>query len=374
MIKEIMSKLTIPASDFSDLFQAVQFGPYKLANRIVMAPLTRSRAQKGDVPSTMAAEYYRQRASAGLIIAEATQISPQGKGYAYTPGIYNRAQVEAWKSVTDAVHKEDGHIFLQLWHVGRISHPSLQIDHALPVAPSAIKPEGKAFTEDGFVPFETPHALELNEIADIIEQYRIASQYALDAGFDGVEIHAANGYLIDQFLRDSTNKRSDRYGGTLENRTRLLVEVTAAVVSIWGADRVGVRLSPISPANDIADSDPATLFSYVVEQLNAFHLLYLHLVEGATGGPRQVEHGFDLQQLRKKFNGLYMGNNGYDRQMAISSRQQGLADLVAFGRPFISNPDLVTRLKLDVPLNELDTATFYGGGAKGYIDYPLLDR
>jgi N-ethylmaleimide reductase len=369
-----MSNVNTATSDFSDLFQAVQFGPYKLSNRIVMAPLTRSRAQQGDIPSKLAAGYYRQRASAGLIIAEATQISPQGKGYAYTPGIYNRAQVEAWKSVTDAVHEEGGCIFLQLWHVGRISHPALQIDNVLPVAPSAIRPEGNAFTEDGFVPFVTPRALELNEIAGIVAQYREASQYALDAGFDGVEIHAANGYLLDQFLRDSTNKRSDIYGGTLENRTRLLLEVTAAVVSVWGAERVGVRLSPISPANDIADSDPATLFSYVVEQLNAFKLLYLHLVEGATGGPRHVENGFDLQQLRKSFNGLYIGNNGYDRQMAITSRQQGLADLVAFGRPFISNPDLVTRLKLDAPLNKLDSDTLYGGGAKGYTDYPRLDQ
>jgi N-ethylmaleimide reductase len=369
-----MSSVNIPTSDFSDLFQAVQFGPYKLSNRIVMAPLTRSRAQKGDIPSTMAAEYYRQRASAGLIIAEATQISPQGKGYAYTPGIYNRAQVEAWKSVTDAVHKEGSCIFLQLWHVGRISHPALQPNQALPVAPSAVKPEGQAFTEAGFVPFVTPRALELGEIVGIVAQYRQAAQYALDAGFDGVEIHAANGYLLDQFLRDSTNKRNDIYGGTIQNRSRLLLEVTTAVVSVWGAERVGVRLSPLSPANDIADSNPENLFSYVVEQLNTFGLLYLHLVEGVTGGPRQVKDGFDLQQLRKLFNGLYIANNGYDRNLAISVRQQGLADLVAFGRPFIANPDLVARLKLDVPLNTLDADTLYGGGAKGYTDYPLLDQ
>lgn len=369
-----MSSVNKPTSDLSDLFQAVQFGPYKLSNRIVMAPLTRSRGQKGDIPSAMAAEYYRQRASAGLIIAEATQISPQGKGYAYTPGIYNRAQVEAWKLVTEAVHKEGGCIFLQLWHVGRISHPALQINNALPVAPSAIKPEGQAFTEAGFVPFVTPRALELDEIAGIFAQYRQAAQYALDAGFDGVEIHAANGYLLDQFLRDGTNKRDDIYGGTLENRARLLLEVTAAVVSVWGAERVGIRLSPVSPANDIADSDPETLFSYVVQQLNAFGLLYLHLVEGVTGGPREVEGGFDLQRLRKLFNGLYIANNGYDRDLAISARQQGLADLIAFGRPFISNPDLVARLKLDAPLNPLDNDTLYGGGAKGYIDYPLLDQ
>jgi len=355
-----------------DLFKPVQFGPYTLSNRIAMAPLTRSRAQKGDIPSLLAPEYYRQRAGAGLIIAEATQISPQGKGYAFTPGIYNSAQVEGWQAVTDAVHQAGGHIFLQLWHVGRISHPALQPNGELPVAPSAIKPEGNAFTEQGFVPFVTPRALETDEIPGIIEQYRVASQNALDAGFDGVEIHAANGYLIDQFLRDSTNHRTDAYGGSLENRTRLLNEVTAAVVSVWGTKRVGVRLAPISPANDISDSDPETLFTYVVEQLNKFNLLYLHLVEGATGGPRQVENGFDLQILRRLFNGIYIGNNGYDRELALTARQQGLVDLVAFGRPFISNPDLVERLKLNAPLNEWDVDTFYGGGAKGYIDYPFL--
>jgi len=356
----------------SDLFQPVQFGPYKLSNRIVMAPLTRSRAQKGDIPSLLAPEYYRQRATAGLIITEATQISPQGKGYAFTPGIYNSAQVDGWKSVTEAIHKEGGRIFLQLWHVGRISHPALQPNGELPVAPSAIKPVGYAFTEEGFVPFVTPRALETNEIPGIIEQYRVASQYALDAGFDGVEIHAANGYLIDQFLRDGTNHRTDTYGGSLENRTKLLLEVTAAIITIWGAERVGVRLSPISPANDILDSDPATLFTYVVEQLNQFGLLYLHLIEGDTGGARQVENSFDLQILRRLFNGIYIGNNGYDRELAVTARQQGLVDLVAFGRLFISNPDLVERLQRATPLNKLDTDTLYGGGAKGYIDYPFL--
>jgi N-ethylmaleimide reductase len=361
-------------AEVSDLFVPFQFGPYKLSNRIVMAPLTRSRAQAGDLPSLLAAQYYRQRSTAGLIITEATQISAQGKGYAFTPGIYNNAQVEGWKSVTAAVHQDGGRIFLQLWHVGRISHPSLQPSHALPVAPSAIKPEGKAFTEGGFLPFVTPRALETSEIAGIVEQYHAASQYALDAGFDGVEIHAANGYLIDQFLRDSTNHRTDIYGGSLENRTRLLMEVTAAVVSVWPADRVGVRLSPISPANDISDSDPATLFSYVVEQLNKFNLLYLHVIEGATGGSRSVEDGFDLQLLRKLFNGVYIGNNGYDREMAIAAREHNLVDMVAFGRPFISNPDLVARLKLNATLNKLDVDTLYGGGAKGYIDYPFLNN
>jgi N-ethylmaleimide reductase len=317
-------------------------------------------------------EYYRQRASAGLIIAEATQITPEGKGYAYTPGIYNAAQVEAWKAITSAVHEKGGRIFLQLWHVGRISHPALQPNGALPVAPSAVKPEGKAFTEEGFVPYVTPRALETAEIPRLVEEYRVASKNALDAGFDGVEIHAANGYLIDQFLRDKTNQRTDAYGGSLENRARLLMEVTQAVTSVWGSDRVGVRLSPISPANDIAESDPATIFTYVVEQLNKFKLLYLHLVEGATGGPREVENGFDLQVLRRLFNGIYIGNNGYDRELAVKVREEGLADLVAFGRPFISNPDLVDRLRLAAPLNQLNADRLYGGGADGYTDYPFL--
>jgi N-ethylmaleimide reductase len=367
-----MSNSTTATSAQSDLFEPLQFGPYLLKNRIVMAPLTRSRAQKGDIPSQFAAEYYEQRASAGLIIAEATQISPQGKGYAYTPGIYNEAQVEGWKKITAAVHEKGGCIFLQLWHVGRISHPALQPDRALPVAPSAIQPAGEAFTEEGNLPHVTPRALETSEIPGLIEQYRVAARHALDAGFDGVEIHAANGYLIDQFLRDATNHRTDAYGGSLENRTRLLLEVTTAVVSVWGADRVGIRLSPISPANDIADSDPATLFTHVVGQLNQFGLLYLHLVEGATGGPREVENGFDLQVLKRLFKGIYIGNNAYDLDLAVKARQEGLADLIAFGRPFISNPDLVDRLRLAAPLNAMDKGTLYGGGAKGYIDYPFL--
>jgi len=266
------------------------------------------------------------------------------------------------------------YFFLQLWHVGRISQPALQIDNATPVAPSAIKPEGQTFTAAGFVPLVTPRAFELSEIAGIVAQYRQATPYALDAGFDGVEIHAANGYLLDQFLRDSINQRNHIYNGTLEHRTRLLVEVITAIVSFWAAERVGIRLSPLSPANEIAGSVPETLFSDVVQQLNTFGLLYLHLLEAVTGGLSQVEGGFDLQRLRKRFNGLYIANNGYDRGLAISARQQGLADLIAFGRPFIANPDLVARLKLDAPLNSLDNDTLYGGGAKGYIDYPLLDQ
>ena len=356
----------------SDLFQSVELGPYTLANRIVMAPLTRSRANKDDAPNEMHAEYYGQRATAGLIISEATQISRQGKGYAFTPGIHSDTQVAGWKKVTDAVHAKGGRIFLQLWHVGRISHPDLQENGALPVAPSAIKPEGKAFTEAGFVPFVTPRALELDEIPGVVEQYRVAAENAKRAGFDGVEVHGANGYLLDQFLRDGTNKRTDAYGGSIENRARLLLEATEAVVKVWGGDRVGIRLSPISPANDIADSNPEPLFSYVVEQLNRFGLAYLHLVEGATGSSRAVTGQVDLQKLRSLFKGLYVANNLIDRDAALELRRTNAADLVAFGRPFISNPDLVERLRIDAPLTPANHETFYGGGAEGYTDYPFL--
>lgn len=362
---------TQPAND-TVLFESVQLGPLRLPNRIVMAPLTRSRAKDGDVPSDLAIEYYTQRATAGLIIAEATQISPSGKGYVYTPGIYNDAQVVAWKRITDAVHAKGGHIFLQLWHVGRISHPSIQPDGALPVAPSAIKPEGQAYTEDGFVAMVTPRALETAEMPGIVAQYRVAAQNALAAGFDGVEIHAANGYLLDQFLRDKTNRRTDAYGGSIENRTRLLREVTDAVVGIWGGDRVGVRISPLSKFGDIADSKPQALFTQVVKVLNPFKLAYLHVIEGDTGGERDVTGGFDLQILRSDFNGLYMANNGYDLALARETLGVNRADLIAFGRLYIANPDLVERLRSGAPLNTPDPATMYGGGAEGYVDYPFL--
>jgi N-ethylmaleimide reductase len=356
----------------SDLFKPMQLGPLQLANRIVMAPLTRSRAKEDDIPGDLALQYYVQRANAGLIIAEATQISPQGKGYILTPGIYSAAQVQAWKKINDAVHAAGSKIFLQLWHVGRISHPSIQIDGVLPVAPSAIKPEGQSYTNDGFVPMVTPRALETSEMASIVEQYRIAAHNAKEAGFDGVEIHAANGYLLDQFLRDKTNQRTDAYGGSIENRARLVLEVTDAVVKVWGGDRVGIRLSPLSSFGDIGDSNPQALFTYVVEQLNAFNLVYLHAIEGDTGGAREVPGGFDLQILRRLFNGLFMANNGYDLDLALTARTEGKADLIAFGRPYIANPDLVERLRIGAPLNKPDPATMYGGAAGGYIDYPTL--
>lgn len=357
----------------SDLFRPVQLGPLQLANRIVMAPLTRSRASEHGVPTALMVEYYAQRASAGLIITEGANISAQGRGYAFTPGLYNDAQIEGWRRVTDVVHARGGKIFPQLWHVGRISHPSLQPGGALPVAPSAIRPGGDSFTEAGFQPCVTPRALDTAEIPGIVEQYRCAAKNALAAGFDGVEIHAANGYLIEQFLRDSTNRRTDAYGGSRENRARLLLEVTKAVAGVCGGDRVGVRLSPVSPVNGAElDSDPAGTYAYVVEQLNAFGLAYMHVIEGATQGPRDVPEGFDFQILRRAFNGLYMANNGYDLELAVEARRRNLADLISFGRLYIANPDLVERFRAGAPLNIPHDSTFFGGGAVGYTDYPSL--
>jgi N-ethylmaleimide reductase len=356
----------------TDLFDPARLGPLELKNRIVMAPLTRSRVGEDGVPGPMNAQYYAQRASAGLIVTEATNISPQGRGYAWTPGVFNDAQVAGWRGVTDAVHAAGGLIVCQLWHVGRISHPSLQPDGVLPVAPSAVKPEGQAFTREGFQPHVTPRALETGEIEGVVEQYRHATVCAREAGFDGVEVHAANGYLIDQFLKDKTNLRTDRYGGSVENRTRFLKEVVAAVVGAWSADRVGIRFSPISPANDIADSDPRPVFMEAVRVIDRAGLVYMHLVEGATQGPREVPGGFDLQVMRRAFTGQYIANNGYDLDLAIRARASGAADLIAFGRPFIANPDLVERFKTGAPLAELDRATLYGGDAHGYTDYPAL--
>ncbi|KTD63391.1 alkene reductase [Legionella shakespearei] len=356
----------------TDLFDPMQLGSLTLANRIVMAPLTRSRAGKGDVQGLMHAEYYAQRASAGLIISEATQISPQGKGYAFTPGMYSQEQVAGWRLVTEAVHAKGGKIFAQLWHVGRISHPDLQPDNQLPVAPSAIRPNGKAFTETGFKDFVTPRALDLGEISGIIDQYAHAAACAKEAGFDGIELHAANGYLIEQFLSDKTNQRADRYGGSIANRARLLFEVLDALVSVWPSDRVGIRLSPVSHANDIDDSTPMETFSYVVKGLNAYNLAFLHCVEGETIGPRTIPDDFSFPELRSLFKGIYMANNGYDLQMAIKAREENTADLICFGRLFLANPDLVERLKTGAELVQAPKETWYGGGAKGYTDWPTL--
>lgn len=357
----------------TDLFDPVQLGPYTLANRIVMAPLTRSRADDAGVPGELQATYYRQRASAGLIVSEATNISPQGKGYIRTPGIWSPAQVEGWKLTTKAVHDKGGRIFLQLWHVGRVSHPDIQPGGALPVAPSAIRAENQqAYTYDGFKPLVTPRALETAEIEGVVADYGRAAKNALAAGFDGVEIHSANGYLLQQFLSDKTNKRTDRYGGSIENRTRIVVEVVDAVTKVWGGDRVGIRLSPLTKFADIGDSNPEPVYLSLIEQINPYKLGYLHVVEGDTGGERNPPGGFDLQSLHRAFNGLYMANNSYTLELAIEARAKNLADLICFGRPFISNPDLVTRLREGAPLAAADPNTFYAGEEHGYTDYPAL--
>ncbi|ODS00775.1 alkene reductase [Methyloceanibacter methanicus] len=356
------------------LFSPLDLGDLTLPNRIVMAPLTRNRALPGgDVPHALNATYYAQRASAGLIISEGTQISPEGKGYIQTPGIHSDEQVVGWKTVTDAVHEAGGRMFAQLWHVGRISHVSLLPGGQAPVAPSPIAAKSQTFIATGFADVSEPRALDTGEIARVVGDYRTAAENAKAAGFDGVEIHAANGYLIDQFLRDGTNKREDEYGGTPDKRTRFLAEVLEAVASVYPSKRVGVRFSPFSSFNDMTDSDPLTTFSAAIARANDAKLGYVHLVEGETGGPRSFPKGA-IQTLRANFSGAYMANNAYDRQMAIDAVESGQADLVAFGSLFIANPDLVKRFRQDAPLNTPDPQTFYGGDAAGYTDYPTLDE
>ena len=357
----------------SKLFDPYKLGAVTLTNRVVMAPLTRNRAIEGLVPNPLAVEYYGQRASAGLLITEASQISQQGQGYQDTPGIYTKEQIAGWRKVTDHVHERGGHIYIQLWHVGRISHTSLQPNGGAPVAPSAIPAKGKTFVGGTFADVSAPRALELSEIPGIIDDFKRASANALEAGFDGVEIHAANGYLLDQFAKDGANKRTDAYGGSIENRARLILEVSKAVAAEAGAARTGIRISPVTPANDISDSNPQPLFDHIVDGLNALKLVYLHVVEGATGGPRD-NAPFDYDSLRKRFSGTYIANNGYNFKLANEVLDKNKADLIAFGKLFISNPDLVERLKLGAPLNEFDKSTFYGGGAKGYTDYPALGQ
>ncbi len=356
----------------TNLFSPVTLGSITLKNRVVMAPLTRNRAGEGGVPHSLNATYYSQRAGAGLIVTEATPISAMAHGYPALPGIYNDAQIAGWKLVTEAVHAKGGKIVLQLWHVGRISHPSLLPNGALPVAPSAIKPAGQAFTYQGLQDFVEPRALEVRELPAIIQDYIHASKCALAAGFDGVEIHAANGYLLDQFLRDGSNKRSDSYGGSFENRTRFLLEVTQAVVTTLGADKVGLRLSPANPFNDMKDSNPQALFNYVVEALNSFNLAYLHVVEGGVPGGGDADP-FDFVALRKLFKGKYMANLGYDKARGNAAIAGGHADVVAYGVPFLANPDLVERFAVNATLNEADPSTFYGGSEHGYTDYPFME-
>jgi N-ethylmaleimide reductase len=360
-------------TDTLKLFQPTRIGDIEVANRVVMAPLTRCRADEaaGDVPgSAINIEYYRQRSNAGLIISEGTQVSPQGKGYMATPGIYSDEQVAGWKPITQAVHDAGSKIVAQIWHVGRITHPDLT-GGAQPIAPSAVQPKIAAYTRNGKVDAPVPHALSVAEIQEVVNQYRRGAANAMRAGFDGVEIHGANGYLVDQFLRDGANHRTDLYGGSVENRCRFALEVVDACVAEIGAGRVGIRLSPVSPANDSSDSHPQAVFGHLVEELNKRGIAFIHFVEGATGGPRDVP-GFDYAGARQAFKGTYIANNGYTRDMAIEAIASGRADAIAFGRPYIANPDLVQRLKLNAPLNAAVPKTFYAPGAVGYTDYPTL--
>jgi len=353
----------------TNLFTSITIGDLELPNRIVMAPLTRNRAGEGNVPQAMGVTYYQQRASAGLIITEATQVSPEGIGYPATPGIHSQEQIDGWRKVTEAVHSKGGHIFLQLWYCGRISHPSLLPDEQTPVSASAIKPEGEAVTYTGMQPYVQPRSLTREDITGLIEQYRQATQNAQTAGFDGVEVHAANGYLIDQFLRDGTNQRDDEYGGSVENRTRLLQQVIEAVSDAWQPGKIGVRISPENGFNDIKDSQPQVTFNYVVKALSGKGLAYLHVVEGdmVTG-----ERNIDYCQIRDHFDGPYMANCGYTLEKAQTALEQGDADLVSFGSLYIANPDLPERFKAGAELNTPDQNTFYGGDEHGYTDYSTM--
>jgi N-ethylmaleimide reductase len=366
------------------LFQPIKLGPYDLRHRIVMAPLTRSRAGPGNVPTPLMAAYYAQRASAALIISEATQVSMQGQGYAWTPGIHTREQVDDWRMVTAAVHASGGLIFLQLWHVGRISHPALQPDNMLPVAPSAIKADAMAFIENDEgqgenVPCIKPRALDNEEMPYIVRQYERGAKNAIRAGFDGIEVHGANGYLIDQFIETKSNRRSDNYGGSVENRSRLLMQVIEVVSGIFGPERVGVRLSPMGTFNDMGDEHPELTFGHIAEKLNDFKLAYLHVINPAAAAlekrvppPPQAMKMVDI--MRNKYRGLLMLAGGFDHDTAEEWLEQGKADLIAFGRKFLANPDLPERFRERAPLNPDDPSTYYGGGAKGYTDYPTLKQ
>ena len=363
------------------LFSPLAVGPYELAHRIVMAPLTRMRAsQPGNVPSALNAEYYAQRATeGGLIISEGSQISLAGQGMPATPGIHTAEQITGWKAVTDAVHCKGGKIFLQLWHVGRISHSSHQPGGALPIAPSAIAAKGQAFTA-AFerVPFETPQAIDIDLMPLLIDVYAQAAANAKQAGFDGVEIHGANGYLIEQFLQARTNQRTEQYGGSIENRTRLLLEVVEAVSEVWGSDRVGVRLSPFGIANDSGEDDPLRLYGHVIRELDRLHLAYLHLIEPRASGAGQAEVDHKnvpsaAELFRPAWSGTLIAAGNFRPETAQAALTAGHADAIAFGRLFIANPDLPERIRRGAPLNPYHRPTFYGGGPEGYTDYPTLD-
>ena len=360
------------AGEVRPLLEPFRLGPLELPNRVVMAPMTRNRAGEGNAPTEMNATYYRQRASAGLIVTEATPVEPRGHGYPAIPGIYTDRQEQGWERVVKAVHDEGGRIFLQLWHAGRISHPSTQPNGTKPVAPSAVRPEGSVQTVEGEREFVTPRALSTAEVDALVEDFRAAALRAREAGFDGVELHAANGYLVDQFLRDGTNRRSDRYGGSIEHRTRFLLEVTRVLIEVWGADQVGVRLSPLNPFNDMEDSDPEATFGRAAERLGEAGIVYLHVVEPEA--PEGKDEHPVVSRMREGFGGTLMVNGGYDAEDGNAAIREGRAELVSYAKLFLANPDLPERFRRDLPLNEPDPETFYGGGPEGYIDYPTWEE
>ncbi len=367
-----MSSVAVQSETKPNLFSPVQWGALTLPNRIVMAPMTRLRAI-ASVPQPIMATYYSQRASAGLIVSECTMVSPLSNGYMNCPGIYSPEQVEAWKQITQAVHEKGGRIFLQLWHSGRVAHPSL-LNGEMPIAPSAIAGVGDLHTPVGKVFLETPRALETEEIPEIVEQFRRGAENAKAAGFDGIELHGAFGYLIDQFLQDGSNQRTDKYGGSVENRARFLLEVVEAATGVWGGDRVGIKLSPSNTFYGMKDSNPKETFGYVIRELNRFHLAYLHLME-----PQEMDLANPdilnpvLPIFRPLYKGTIITNGGYDKDKGNAVLASEEADLVSFGRPFIANPDLPKRLELNAPLNAPDPRSFYGAGEAGYTDYPFLE-
>lgn len=358
-----------------NLFSPIRVGELELPNRIFMAPMTRCRAGEGNVPTDLMAKYYQQRSAGGLLITEATQVAPEGVGYPNTPGMYSPQQVEGWKKVTRAVHDKGGHIFAQLWHVGRISHPLYQPGGKLPVSASAIAARGEIYTPQGPKPYPTPRALETEEVPQIVEQFRQAAENAKLAGFDGVELHGANGYLPDQFLRDGTNHRKDRYGGSIENRARFHLEVTQAMVDVWGDGKVAVRLSPSGTFNDMHDSNPRATFGYAITELGKLPLAFLHIMEAMEGDVRHGGEGHETipaSYFRPMFRGNLVVNSGFTLEKATTYLAEGWADAVAFGTAFLANADLPRRLKTGAPLNAPDPSTFYSGGEKGYVDYPEL--
>lgn len=358
------------------LLSPFQLGNLTLPNRMVMAPMTRNRADENGIPRPMSAVYYAQRASAGLLVTEATQVSPRGTGYVFTPGIHTQDQASGWKVVTDAVHQAGGRIFSQIWHTGRVSHPLLQPNGKAPLAPSAIQADTMVFTPNGFEPAAAPRELTLDEIAGIVNQFAQAARFAKEAGFDGVEIHGANGYLLEQFLKDGTNKRTDAYGGDVLSRIRFTLDVVREVVEVWGAGRVGLRISPLGVFNDMHDSDPHKLYRVLVEELNSIPLVYLHVIEPLPDHPNfKNQEGVALTAplLREIYKGTFIVNGGYGKKQGDDAIANDEADLVAFGVPYLANPDLAERFKSNASLNAPDTDTFYGGDETGYTDYPFMD-